>query len=272
MKIIIVLGIKYDSNLLDNDIVENILKKMINTKEIVFSAMCKAEIQMYLQCLVALMKLSSFTKYNLSLTILDNKNVQNLVGMALKYGTKGKKWIKISIELNKNLILINFTNRTENDGTGAAQKCQIFFTGYNFRGIDKTFYCERISVTKQFFFLLIFQILCDEIFDANVSFESYGKHCNIRQNKITEDSFHRVFLTIQKACDENKLNRIHVTDFINLYQCRIDILNRDIEILNDKLHGMTNELTTIQHARISSERNLMRSMDLGNTLMKSNEV
>lgn len=90
LQLVAVLGLKYEVNLLDDDNVEKILRPLLGAKEVDFAALKSSDVTMSLQCLVTLLKLSAFIKYNLSLSIMDERNIQSLVGLALKYGDKGK--------------------------------------------------------------------------------------------------------------------------------------------------------------------------------------
>lgn len=124
--------------------------------------------------------------------------------------------------------------------------------------------------------IVVLQIISEGIFEPNGMHNdecpSVGSHFSSRRSEVTEDDFNRVFLTVRKACDENKLNRLQGFDFINLYEGRIHILNRRIESLNHKLREMTKEITDEKHASLRMEKSWMRSMNLAKSLQRSNEV
>lgn len=58
LKLLVVLGLKYKVQLLNNVVVTAILRPLMAAKEIVYSKLKKENVTMYLQCLVTVLKLS----------------------------------------------------------------------------------------------------------------------------------------------------------------------------------------------------------------------
>lgn len=94
---------------------------------------------------------------------------------------------------------------------------------------------------------------------------------NTRREVISDD-FDRLFHNIQKACDENKLNKLPVFDFIKLYEDRIITLNERVAMLNNRLHGMSKEITVEKHRALRFEMTMMKGTELAKSLQRSNEL
>lgn len=91
LKLLVVLGITYEVNLINNAVLNTILAPLIKPKNIQYSKLKTETITMYLQCLVTLLKLSEFPNFDLKVGLLNEKNVQYIVGMSIKNGNKGKR-------------------------------------------------------------------------------------------------------------------------------------------------------------------------------------
>lgn len=95
---------------------------------------------------------------------------------------------------------------------------------------------------------------------------------NNSRSEISNDDFNRLLNTIQKACDENKLNKLPVFDFIKLYEDRIITLNERVAMLNNKLQVMSKEITVEKHTSLRFETTMMKCTELAKSLQRSNEL
>lgn len=87
-----------------------------------------------------------------------------------------------------------------------------------------------------------------------------------------DEDFNPVFNKIQKACDENKLNKLPVLDFIKLYEDRIVALNQRVAMLNNKMQGMSKEITIEKHTALRFETTMLRCTAMAKSLQHSNEL
>lgn len=94
---------------------------------------------------------------------------------------------------------------------------------------------------------------------------------NVR-SKASEDDMNRLFNNIQKACDENKLNKLPVFDFIKLYEDRIASLNQRVAILTSKMQEMSKEITVERHTALRFETTMLKSTAMAQSLQRSNEL
>lgn len=97
LKLLIVLGLKYKVEILNNVIVNAILSPLITAKEIVYSKLKKEDVTMYLQCLVAVLKLSQMHQAQLNLSVLNDKNVRYIVAMAIKNGNQIQRILALEL-------------------------------------------------------------------------------------------------------------------------------------------------------------------------------
>lgn len=97
LKLLNVLGLKYKVEILNDFVVKDILGPLINASEIVYSKMMKEDVTMYLQCLVTVLKLSQMHHCELKLSVLNQKNVQYIVAMAIKNGTNEQRTLALEL-------------------------------------------------------------------------------------------------------------------------------------------------------------------------------
>lgn len=97
LKLLIVLGLKYEVEILTNFLVKDILGPLINANEIVYSKMMKEDVTMYLQCLVTVLKLSQMHRSDLKLSVLNEKNVQYIVAMTIKNGSNEQRVLALEL-------------------------------------------------------------------------------------------------------------------------------------------------------------------------------
>lgn len=95
---------------------------------------------------------------------------------------------------------------------------------------------------------------------------------NNTRREVSSADFNRLFNNIQKACDENKLNKLPVFDFIKLYEDRIITLNERVAMLNNKLQAMSKEITVEKHTALRFETTMMKCTELAKSLQRSNEL
>lgn len=94
---------------------------------------------------------------------------------------------------------------------------------------------------------------------------------NVRSDDSEEDII-RLFNNIQKACDENKLNKLPVFDFIKLYEDRIVSLNQRVAMLNSKMQEMSKEITVERHTALRFETTMLKCTAMAKSLQRSNEL
>lgn len=94
---------------------------------------------------------------------------------------------------------------------------------------------------------------------------------NTRLDVSDEDS-NKLFDRIQKACDENKLNKLPVFDFIKLYEDRIVIMNQRVALMTSKLQELTKEITIEKKTSIGLETTMLKSTEMAKSLQRSNEL
>lgn len=97
LKLLIVLGLKYKVDILNNFVVNAILGPLINAKEIFYSKLKKEDVTMYLQCLVAVLKLSQMNQAQLNVSVLNDKNVRYVVAMAIKNGNQVQQILALEL-------------------------------------------------------------------------------------------------------------------------------------------------------------------------------
>lgn len=94
---------------------------------------------------------------------------------------------------------------------------------------------------------------------------------NVRR-EVSDDDFLRLHNTIQKACDENKLNKLPVFDFIKLYEHRIVALNQQIAMLKNKLQATSMEISIGKQTALRFETTMLKCTEMAKSLQQSNEL
>lgn len=99
LKLLVVLGPKYNMQLLNNVVVTAILRPLMTAKEIVYSKLKKENVTMYLQCLVTVLKLSQIqlNQAELRVGVFNDKNVRFIVAMAIKNGNKEQRVLALDL-------------------------------------------------------------------------------------------------------------------------------------------------------------------------------
>lgn len=99
LKLLVVLGLKYKVQLLNNVVVTAILRPLMSAKEIVHSKLKKEDVTMYLQCLVTVLKLSQIqlNQAELKVNVFNDKNVRYIVAMAIKNGNKEQRILALDL-------------------------------------------------------------------------------------------------------------------------------------------------------------------------------
>lgn len=96
LKLIVVLGKKYKVEILNNLVVKTILGDLLTTKAIEFTKLKSDRNTMYLQCLMAILELAQMDA-ELDVSVLNNKNVQNIVAMAMNNGNEEQKTLALAL-------------------------------------------------------------------------------------------------------------------------------------------------------------------------------
>lgn len=94
---------------------------------------------------------------------------------------------------------------------------------------------------------------------------------NVRDVASDDDS-EKLIARIQKACDENKLNKVPVSDFIKLYEDRLTIQNQQIAAMECKLQEMSKDITREKHTSLRLETTMLRCTEMAKSLQGSNEL
>lgn len=97
LKLLIVLGLKYRVEILNNVVVVAVLRPLIDDKKIVYSKLLKENVTMYLQCLVTMLKLSHIHTTELNMSLLSTYNVRYVVAMALKIGNLEQRVLALEL-------------------------------------------------------------------------------------------------------------------------------------------------------------------------------
>lgn len=97
LKLLIVLGLKYRVEILNNVVVVAVLRPLIDAKKIVYSKLMKENVTMYLQCLVTMLKLSHIHTAQLNMGLLSNNNVRYVVAIALKIGNLEQRVLALEL-------------------------------------------------------------------------------------------------------------------------------------------------------------------------------
>lgn len=262
LKLLIVLGTKYNVEILNNVVVNTILCPLITTKEIVYSKLKNENVTMYLQCLVAVLKLSQIHQADLKVSILNEKAVQYIVAMAIKCGNNEQRILALELLKAPDHFAPNAT-------------------------AEVIWYMILIDLIrpKWHFLCPCEQLISKTIFEPNelangevtvqspsiMMISSTTVATNVRNNDNDND-FNRLYNAIQKACIENKFDKLPIFDFIKLYEDRIVVLNQRVAMLNNKLNELTKEITVEKHTSLRFETTIQKCTEMVKSLHRSNEL
>lgn len=264
LKLIVLLGLKYKVEILNNMVVKKILGDLLTAKTIEFTKLKSDRNTMYIQCLLATLKLSQMGS-GLDVSVLDNKNVQNIVAMAINNGNKEQKCLALALMKAPD----HFSPETmaevrerERDRTAIPE----FFISFQLM-IDLSVASDEMPPIYEKSFNHVHHVS-----PSRTRIMSTTVLANETRHDVSEDDFARLFNRIQTAYDTNKLNVVREFDFVKLYEERINILNKDLIRSRNKLEECSADLTYERHKSLQYETSLMRCTEMVKSLRQTNEL
>lgn len=117
---------------------------------------------------------------------------------------------------------------------------------------------------------------CDMSQDgATIQYDPSTMQCPppaMKGDRLNEDDFIELFDRVQQACDDNKLNKLSVFDFVRLHEDGMVVLKQRIARLQNQMQILSKEITFEKHATLRYETTLMKCTAWAQSLLRSNEL